>query len=71
MSQEIAIREEQKFYRLNRRRRGGGTEEIQQSLAEYEETMPDMARQLGLTPPEPPNLSGGNVSENWMQLNKK
>ena len=44
------------------------TEEIQQLPVEDEENTPEMAMQLGLPPPEPLDLSGGNISANWKKL---
>ena len=47
------------------------TEEIQQLPVEAEENTPEMAMQLGLPPPEPLDLSGGNISANWKKFKQK
>ena len=47
------------------------TEEIQQLPVEDEENTPEMAMQLGLPPPEPLDLSGGNISANWKKFKQK
>lgn len=44
------------------------TEEIQQLPVKDEENTPEMAMQLGLQPPEPLDLSGGNISANWKKF---
>ena len=41
------------------------TEEIQLLPVEDKENTHEMAMQLGLPPPEPLNLNGGNISANW------
>ena len=47
------------------------TEEIQQLPVEDKENTPEMAMQLGLPPPEPLDLSGGNISANWKKFKQK
>ena len=47
------------------------TEEIQQLPVEDKENTHEMAMQLGLPPPEPLNLSGGNISANWKKFKQK
>ena len=47
------------------------TEEIQQLPVEDEENTPEMDVQLGLSPPEPLNLSGGNIAPNWKKFKQK
>ena len=44
---------------------------VQQLPAENGENTHEMAMHLGLPPPEPLDLSGGNVSENWKKFKQK
>jgi len=46
------------------------TEEIQQATEDVENT-PDIAMHLGLPPPEPLHLSGGNISANWKKFKQR
>ena len=50
-------------------------EELQQIQAEDEENAdentPEMAMHLGLPPPEPLDLSGGNISANWKKFKQR
>lgn len=68
MLKEIATGEEENSIDSTK---GRSTKEIQQSPVEGEETTPYMAMQLGLPPPEPLDLSGGTVSENWWKFKHK
>ena len=68
MSKEMATGQEKNSIDSTEK---GNTEEIQQSPVEDEGSTPEMAMQLGLPPPEPLDLSGGNVSENWRKFKQK
>ena len=50
-------------------------EELQQIQAEDEENAdentPEMAMHLSLPPPEPLDLSGGNISANWKKFKQR
>ena len=46
-------------------------EKIHQVPVEDKETTTKMAMQLGLPPPEPLNLSEGNISANWKNFKQK